>query len=100
KKLTSEVWNHFERKNIDGKRKSIFHYCKKELGADSRNVTSHLREHIKRCPKRVTKDLHQMVLTTNKNKAEGKMSIGNYAYDPDVARRELANMIILSIHYL
>ncbi|KAK6270348.1 hypothetical protein POUND7_007453 [Theobroma cacao] len=39
RKLTSEVWNNFEKKNIDREDVTICNYCKAILKANSRNGT-------------------------------------------------------------
>ena len=43
----------------DGKEKAICKYCKKALGGESRNGTTHLRDHQDICPMRKYKDIAQ-----------------------------------------
>ncbi|WOL10824.1 zinc finger BED domain-containing protein RICESLEEPER 3-like [Canna indica] len=95
KKFTSPMWAHFKREKIDGVWKAICVYCNKKLGGGEKSGTSNLHEHYKRCAKRSTQDLRQMVLTRNENTVEGKSKIQNYIFDQTVSRRELANMIII-----
>jgi len=42
KRLASDVWNHFKRQKVDGRRKAICNYCSKILLGDARQGTSHL----------------------------------------------------------
>lgn len=49
KKLTSAVWQHFERKSIDGKDKAICMGCKGIFVDGGRNGTTHLKDHLQRC---------------------------------------------------
>ena len=52
--LTSEVWNHFEKIIVNGEEKAECMYCHKKFSANSRNGTSHLKDHLKlRCVKKV-----------------------------------------------
>ncbi|CAK8575696.1 unnamed protein product [Lathyrus sativus] len=51
RKLTSEVWNHFKRQKIDGKLETICNYCGAKLLGVSKQGTSHLKSHIKSCPR-------------------------------------------------
>ncbi|WOL11353.1 zinc finger BED domain-containing protein RICESLEEPER 2-like [Canna indica] len=95
KKITSPMWAHFKREKIDGVWKAICIYCNKKLGGGGKSGTSNLHEHYKRCAKRSTQDLRQMVLTRNENTVEGKSKIQNYIFDQTVSRKELANMIII-----
>ncbi|KAK6280074.1 hypothetical protein POUND7_020341 [Theobroma cacao] len=52
RKLTSEVRNHFEKKNIDGKDVVICNYCKAILKANSKNGTKALKNHMSTCARR------------------------------------------------
>ncbi|KAG6487618.1 hypothetical protein ZIOFF_056208 [Zingiber officinale] len=49
--LTSDVWNHFRRKKINGMDKAICNYCEKPLSDNSKHGTTHLLEHFKICPR-------------------------------------------------
>ena len=50
RKTTSDVWEHFARKKVDGKFKTQCHHCGKLYLDDSSQGTSHLRNHLARCP--------------------------------------------------
>jgi hypothetical protein len=50
RKRTSTVWNHFNIKNVEGKVKTQWNYCKKYLLGESKQGTNHLRTHLERYP--------------------------------------------------
>ena len=60
RKTTSDVWGHFTRKKVDGKFKAQFHHCGKLYLGDSSQGTSHLRNHLVRCPQLKFKDIRDM----------------------------------------
>ncbi|KAH7665852.1 Tam3-transposase (Ac family) protein [Dioscorea alata] len=84
RKLTSVVWNHFKKEKIDDKWKAICNYYQKKLGGESKNGTKHLHDHFASCPLRKTRDIKQR-----------KVSLGTFSFDEEVARKELASMIVL-----
>lgn len=98
RKLTSPVWRHFERVKIKGNWKAKCAYCKKKLGGETKNGTKHLHDHLRSCVyvkiKNRGKTLAQSSLRFN-SQDEGKISLENYTFDQDFARKELADMIVL-----
>ena len=48
-----------------------------------------------RCAKRVNKDIRQQLLVANQRKMDGKKALNNFSFDQNVARKELAYMIIM-----
>ncbi|KAL5555096.1 hypothetical protein UlMin_037332 [Ulmus minor] len=93
RKQTSVVWNHFSKRKCDGLWKAVCNYCDKKLGGESKNGTRHLHDHFKRCPLRTQRHITQSMLNPNK-KIEGKSTLGTYNFDPEEARKKLAQMII------
>ncbi|KAJ4723582.1 Zinc finger BED domain-containing protein RICESLEEPER [Melia azedarach] len=50
RKLTSKVWKHLTRySGKDGKVRALCKYCKKDFDGSSKNGTTHLNNHLKRC---------------------------------------------------
>jgi len=104
RKLRSVVWNDFKKVKVAGEVKAQCNYCHKQLGGKSRNGTRHLHDHLKICTlKRIklhnqNKTLSQSALRLSSK--EGGISVENYAFDPEVARRELAAMIVLHEYHL
>ncbi|KAL6331824.1 hypothetical protein AAG906_020168 [Vitis piasezkii] len=94
RKLTSIVWNEFEKVIIDGQDYAICKHCKSKLKADSKNGTKHLHVHLDRCIKRRNVDIKQQFLAIER-KGYGKVQIGGFTFDQDISREKLARAIIL-----
>jgi hypothetical protein len=101
RKLTSAVWNEFKKvKLTTGEEKAQCNYCHKKLARKSTHGTKHLHDHLKICVLRKikltgkNKTLCQSSLRFSSQEG-GKVSVENYSFDPEVARKELAAMIAL-----
>nr|AAP53984.1 hAT family dimerisation domain containing protein [Oryza sativa Japonica Group] len=95
KRLKSAAWQDFVKKKINGAWKAECKWCHNKLGAESRNGTKHLLDHIKTCKSRqARKGLTQSNLKMGID-AEGRVTVGKYVFDQEVARKELALMICL-----
>jgi len=96
RKLTSVVWNDFEKVRVDGVWKAKCNHCNKKLSATSRNGTTHLKTHLKTCPynnkKAGTKVQTNLRFGTTE---KGAVAVESYVFDQDVARKALYSMIIL-----
>ena len=96
RKLTSDVWHHFQRKSINGKDKAICMGCKGTFVGGGRNGTTHLREHLRRCLKvKNQADIKQTLLKATISRGSSTITMGKYKFKPEVVRSELANMIVL-----
>ena len=61
--LTSSMYDHFEKRIMKGKMRTICHGCKKDFVGDSKSGTTHLRDHLKRCFKLKTQvNVRQSIL--------------------------------------
>ncbi|GKB17546.1 zinc finger BED domain-containing protein RICESLEEPER 2-like protein [Tanacetum coccineum] len=101
RKLTSDVWPHFDRKIINGELKVVCKYCHNKLAGSSRSETSHLREHItKRCKRRKTKDIRQQVLSMGQKTPGGPSNLSCYIFDENISRQDLAKIIIVHEYLL
>jgi hypothetical protein len=95
-KLKSKVWLEFDRIEVNGVWKAKCTWCKKLLVGDTRQGTSHLSGHLEICPDRaVRKGLKQSSLKMTANPLDGTVTLEKYTFDQDVARKELALMIIV-----
>ncbi|RVW23553.1 Zinc finger BED domain-containing protein RICESLEEPER 2 [Vitis vinifera] len=94
RKLTSVVWNDFDKIIEDGQDYAICKHCKGKLKADSKNGTKHLHVHIDRCMKRRNVDIWQQLLAVER-KGHGKVQIGGFTFDQEISRDKLARAIIL-----
>jgi len=96
RKLRSEVWKDFDLINVSGVWKAKCKWCKKHLGGETRNGTTHLKNHIDVCQDRaIRKGLTQSTLKLSANPQDGTVTLEKYVFDQDVARKELALMIIV-----
>ncbi|RVW95282.1 Zinc finger BED domain-containing protein RICESLEEPER 2 [Vitis vinifera] len=94
RKLTSVVWNDFDKIIEDGQDYAICKHCKGKLKADSKNGTKHLHVHIDRCMKQRNVDIRQQLLAVER-KGHGKVQIGGFTFDQEISREKLARAIIL-----
>ncbi|KAL4651936.1 hypothetical protein ACB092_01G196900, partial [Castanea dentata] len=51
RRTTSDIWNHFKKKNIDGKVKAQCNYCGRLMAGASTSGTTHLKLHSKKLSK-------------------------------------------------
>ncbi|CAN1789751.1 Putative AC transposase [Linum perenne] len=93
-KRISTVWLHFERVKVHDVWKAKCNYCRKLLGGDSNNGTSHLRSHIKSCIQKRIHDGSQKILGPNLL-SKGKTELVATAYNADVSRKELAIAVLM-----
>uniref|UniRef100_A0ACD5Y415 Uncharacterized protein n=1 Tax=Avena sativa TaxID=4498 RepID=A0ACD5Y415_AVESA len=98
RKLTSAVWKQFKRVKIGEKWKAKCVHCSKKLGGETKNGTKHLHDHLRSCVyvkiKNRGKTLAQSSLRFN-SQDQGKISVENYTFDQEFARKELSNMVVL-----
>ena len=65
---------------------------------ESSQGTTHLRNHLARCPRMKFKDIRDMrqqVLIIQQNKGDRTMSLNTYQFDQVRVRNKLARMVIL-----
>ena len=60
RRITSDVWEHFTRKKVDGKSKTQCHHCGKLYLGESSQGIGHLRNHLAKCPRLKFKDIRDM----------------------------------------
>ncbi|TXG60961.1 hypothetical protein EZV62_012324 [Acer yangbiense] len=92
-RLRSLVWHHYKRQKMNnGQIKAICNYCKSHLNGGPNDGTTHLN----RCQrsKLVKTDIKQFQLVKSKGDS-GKDAMASYAFDQNVAKKKLANMIIM-----
>ncbi|XP_040987029.1 zinc finger BED domain-containing protein RICESLEEPER 1-like isoform X1 [Juglans microcarpa x Juglans regia] len=80
KRLTSVVWNHFEKVGKAESCYAICIHCNKKLSGSSNSGTTHLRNHLMRCLKRSsTIDVSQLLAA--KRKKDTTISTANVSFD-------------------
>ncbi|KAG2597453.1 hypothetical protein PVAP13_5KG230907 [Panicum virgatum] len=101
RKLRSKVWKYYDLVSVNRVWKAKCHWCKKYLGGETRNSTIHLKNHLLVCDDRITrKGLTQSTLKLSTNPKDGTVTLEKYVFDQNVARKELALMIIVHEHPL
>jgi hypothetical protein len=96
RKLRSVVWNDFDLIKVNGVYKARCKWCKKHLGGETRYGTTHLKNHLAICDDRACrKGLTQSTLKLSTNSKDSTVTLEKYVFDQDVARKELALMIIV-----
>ncbi|KAK9088255.1 hypothetical protein Scep_027337 [Stephania cephalantha] len=117
KRLTSVVWNDFERVKRDDIMVAICKHCKKKLSGSSTSGTSHLRNHLNRCLGRFNREINPQLLVVRERKRHRTVELENYKFyqediqvaipfdqehnhthlkfDQERSRLDLARMIIL-----
>ena len=83
-------------KCVDGKWKAKCKHCGKNLSAVSRNGTTHLKTHLTSCPLNNKRPGDKIQTNLRFGTTEkGAVSVENYVFDQEVARKALYSMIIL-----
>jgi len=99
RKHTSVVWKEFKRVRWNGQVKAKCMYCFTKIGGETKSGTKHLHDHLKSCTLRKiklagNKTMSQASLRFNATDI-GKVSVENYTFDQDIARKELGAMMVL-----
>lgn len=97
-KTRSKVWTHFQKIKLKGTdiTKARCLYCKKKYVEGGNKGTTHLNDHTNSCLKKKMIDRGQKFITPSLMMGEGRKSnIQSYSYDPEVARKQLAYMVIM-----
>ncbi|KAM6601327.1 hypothetical protein CsatA_020936 [Cannabis sativa] len=80
KRLTSVVWNHFERVKKADICYAVCVHCNKRLSGSSNSGTTHLRNHLMRCLKRSNFDVSQL-LAAKRRKKDSTISLASISCD-------------------
>ncbi|CAA7024962.1 unnamed protein product [Microthlaspi erraticum] len=87
KRLTSVVWNYFERVRKADVCYAVCIQCNKKLSGSSNSGTTHLRNHLMRCLKRTNHDMSQL-LTPKRRKKENPVTVATINFDEGQAKEE------------
>lgn len=98
KRLTSAVWNHFERVRKADICYAVCIHCKNKLSGSSNSGTTHLRNHLIRCLKRSNFDVSQILAAKRKRKDNNSLDLPNVSYD-EVKRKAEAIIPIPTYRY-
>ncbi|KAL9443173.1 hypothetical protein AB3S75_016517 [Citrus x aurantiifolia] len=101
---TSRAWDHFTRRTINGEMKAVCNHCGKGFAGQQSSGTSHLLNHIDRCPKRIQESAPALASSPSqaskvyKKKDAETSTISAFdstAFDKALARQKIARMIIM-----
>ncbi|KAK9031747.1 hypothetical protein V6N11_056037 [Hibiscus sabdariffa] len=95
KRLTSVVWNHFERVRKADICYAVCVHCNKKLSGSSNSGTTHLRNHLMRCLKRFNYDVSQL-LSAKKMKKDNTLTIANISYDEGQRKEDFIKPTIVN----
>ncbi|XP_039037037.1 zinc finger BED domain-containing protein RICESLEEPER 1-like [Hibiscus syriacus] len=94
KRLTSVVWNHFERVRKADICYALCVHCNKKLSGSSNSGTTHLRNHLMRCLKRFNYDVSQL-LSAKKKKKDSTLANANTSYDEEQRKEDFIKPTIV-----
>ncbi|KAI9187190.1 hypothetical protein LWI28_025323 [Acer negundo] len=93
KRLTSVVWNHFERVRKADVCYAVCVHCNKKLSGSSNSGTTHLRNHLMRCLKRSNYDVSQLLSAKRKRK-DTNVAFANITFDEGQKKDEYVKPIM------
>ncbi|XP_061372933.1 zinc finger BED domain-containing protein RICESLEEPER 1-like isoform X2 [Gastrolobium bilobum] len=94
KRLTSVVWNHFERVRKADICYAVCVHCNKKLSGSSNSGTTHLRNHLMRCLKRSNFDVSQL-LAVKRRKKDNTVSVASLGFDEVQGKEEYIKPTII-----
>ncbi|PLW42976.1 hypothetical protein PCASD_04726 [Puccinia coronata f. sp. avenae] len=91
RKLTSQVWDHFEKIIQDGIAKAVCNYCQTQLAGASSTGTTHLKRHADKC---IVK--HGGIGSSRQSQIDFRSgSQAVWVFSQEVTQKKIAEMIIL-----
>ncbi|XP_031255614.1 zinc finger BED domain-containing protein RICESLEEPER 1-like isoform X2 [Pistacia vera] len=93
KRLTSIVWNHFERVRKGDVCYAVCVHCNKKLSGSSNSGTTHLRNHLMRCLKRSNYDVSQL-LAAKRRKKDTSVTLTDISFDEGQRKDEYIKPLI------
>ncbi|XP_042065979.1 zinc finger BED domain-containing protein RICESLEEPER 1-like isoform X2 [Salvia splendens] len=106
KRLTSVVWNHFERVRKADAQYAVCVHCKKKLSGSSNSGTTHLRNHLVRCLKRSNFDVSQILSAKRKRNetsqsplGQSNLAVAAISYDEGRIKDEILNPMPLKFEH-
>ncbi|KAL8088333.1 hypothetical protein AgCh_038202 [Apium graveolens] len=91
-RLKSVVWKDFDRIRFGETCVAVCKHCQKKLSGSSTSGTSHLRNHLVRCRRRLNHDVVPLVATKGKKK-EATVAIASVPFDQEQQTGEVANLV-------
>ncbi|XP_017255152.1 zinc finger BED domain-containing protein RICESLEEPER 2-like [Daucus carota subsp. sativus] len=91
-RLKSVVWKDFDRIRFGDTCVAVCKHCQKKLSGSSTSGTSHLRNHLVRCRRRLNHDIVPLVTAKGKKK-EATVAIAAVSFDQEQQTSEVANIV-------
>nr|KAK1388773.1 zinc finger BED domain-containing protein RICESLEEPER 1-like [Heracleum sosnowskyi] len=91
-RLKSVVWKDFDRIRFGDTCVAVCKHCQKRLSGSSTSGTSHLRNHLVRCRRKLNHDTVPLVATKGKKK-EATVAIAAVSFDQEQQKEEVANLV-------
>ncbi|XP_057522450.1 zinc finger BED domain-containing protein RICESLEEPER 1-like [Amaranthus tricolor] len=99
RKLKSLVWQHMKRDTlIDGSVQATCKYCDLKFNASHSSGTSHLKRHIDKCPKRMNRDLKNLLLGRSPLSGDSNISLKNPIINFEEVRKGIHVFIVAGAH--
>ena len=96
RRLKSKVWNDFNRIPVDGGHRAICKHCGKDCPGSSKSGTTHLNNHLLRCPARKSGESYKEIISFNETDDLNNQTVinGNPVFDEERSGLDMVRMII------
>ncbi|KAK1393376.1 zinc finger BED domain-containing protein RICESLEEPER 1-like [Heracleum sosnowskyi] len=98
-RLKSVVWKDFDRVKFGDSCVAMCKHCQKKLSGSSTSGTSHLRNHLVRCRRRLNHDIPQLVGTRGRKKKEATVAVATVCVDQQQQVSQVATLVQPKIEY-
>ncbi|KAL8126846.1 hypothetical protein AgCh_013953 [Apium graveolens] len=98
-RLKSVVWKDFDRVKFGDNCVAMCKHCQKRLSGSSTSGTSHLRNHLVRCRRRLNHDVPQLVGTRGRKKKETTVAVATVCVDQQQQVGQVATLVQPKIEY-
>ncbi|ESR42086.1 hypothetical protein CICLE_v10013840mg [Citrus x clementina] len=94
-KLRSIVWDHFEKKIVNGEQKEVSNYCNSKLVSRQNDETKHLHNHMKLFFMKKKKDINHCIAKLNTVKDHKRHSkVETFIFNQDVTGKTITHAIV------
>ncbi|KAK9997349.1 hypothetical protein SO802_022035 [Lithocarpus litseifolius] len=96
RRLTSKIWNDFDRVKIDGQDRAICKHCQKNLSGSSSSGTTHLKNHLMSCSAiKSEESCKEMISPSQTGDVKNPIVIDrNSVFDEEKSNLDVVRMII------
>ncbi|KAF3967981.1 hypothetical protein CMV_008075 [Castanea mollissima] len=96
RRLTSKIWNDFDRVETDGEHRAICKHCQRYFSGSSKSGTTHLKNHLKRCSAiKSEESCKEMISPSQTGDLKNPIVIDrNFVFDEEESSLDVVRMII------